>query len=291
MNSKLIAIVGETATGKSKLAMETAKQFNGEIINADSWQIYKHMDIGTAKPSKEDRAQMPHHLIDIANPDEDFNAAIYKNKAQLAIKDILNRGKLPIIVGGTGLYVDSVLFDYSFAPKGDLAARQELNNKTIDQLIDIATNKNISLLGIDTRNKRRLVRLIESNGFIPQKKSIRSNTLIIGTKTESRSKLRTNIEYRVETMFRHGLRREVDELAQHYNWDVEAMKGIGYREFKDYYEDNQSISETKRKIVKSTLDLAKRQRTWFKKNMDIKWVQSIDEGLELANDFINHKTT
>ncbi|MEX0934678.1 MAG: tRNA (adenosine(37)-N6)-dimethylallyltransferase MiaA, partial [Candidatus Saccharimonadales bacterium] len=218
-NLKLIAIVGETATGKSKLAMEIAKRFDGEIINADSWQVYRYMDIGTAKPSKKDRDEIPHHLIDIADPDEDFNAAIYKNRAELAIEDILSRGRLPIIVGGTGLYIDSVLFDYSFAPRGDSADREKLNSKTIDELIAIVSSKGISLQGIDIRNKRRLVRLIESNGFVPQKNPMRSNALIIGTKAESRAKLRANIESRVENMFKNGLRHEVDELVSSYGWD------------------------------------------------------------------------
>ncbi len=287
----LIAIVGETATGKSALALEIAKRFDGEIVNADSWQIYKGMDVGTAKPDQQERSEVKHHLIDVVNPDEDFNAAMYKKLAAKAIDDIASRGKLPILVGGTGLYVDSVLFDYSFAPIGSRKKREELNQKTIPELLDIIKQQDLDLVGIDTRNKRRLVRLIESGGERPEAKEIRDNTLVIGTRTSSRAKLRDNIERRVEVMFKKGLRKEVAELVEKYDFSTEAMKGIGYREFEAHYKQGQSISEVKRRIVKSTLELAKRQRTWFKRNQQIVWVESVDEGVKIASKFLQAKLT
>lgn len=277
----LIAVVGETASGKSHIAMELARKFNGEIINADSWQIYRGMDIGTAKPSAQEREEIPHHLFDIVDPDEDFNAAVYKRYAQATIKEVIERGKLPILVGGTGLYVDGVLFDYSFMPPGSKEVRSELNKSTIPELLKIIDRESYSLVGIDIRNKRRLIRLIENEGREPEKKELRADTLVIGVKI-SRTQLRKNIEKRVEAMFRRGLKKEVEELANRYGWDKEAMKGIGYRELRPYFEGSQSNQETKRKIIRSTLELAKRQRTWFKRNRHIYWVETADEAIDIA---------
>lgn len=283
--SKLITIVGETASGKSGIAAEIAREFDGEIINADSWQIYKGMDVGTAKPSKRERKEIPHHLVDIVEPDEEFTAAVYKRMAAQAIDDITSRGKLPVIAGGTGLYVDGVLFDYSFAPQGGEGQREALRQKTVSELLELIDQRGIDRTGIDVRNKRRLMRLLETGGVKPERSDLRSNTLVLGV-TISRNKLRENIEKRTETMFRAGLKHEVRELADRYGWNVEAMKGIGYREFKPYFEGQQSLAETKRKITKNTLELAKKQRTWFKRNRYIQWMESPDEAVRMAGQFL-----
>lgn len=285
-NLKLVTVVGETASGKSSIAMELARQFDGEIINADSWQIYKGMDIGTAKPSEQERKEIPHHLIDIVEPDEEFTAAVYKRMAIEAIEDIASRGKLPIMVGGTGLYIDGVLFDYSFAPPGAAGEREQWQAMTIPELLGKIHQKGYSLAGIDTRNKRRLIRLLENRGQEPTSSDLRANTLVIGVQPSSRAQLRRNIERRVEKMFRAGLKHEVRELAEKYGWEAEAMKGIGYREFRPYFEGQQSLAETKRKITKNTLELAKKQRTWFKRNRHIHWVQDLEAARQLAESFI-----
>lgn len=287
----LIAIVGETATGKSTLAMRIAERFNGEIINADSWQVYRGMDIGTAKPTPKQQAKIPHHLVDIINPDEDFTAAAYQRLALRTIDTITSNNRLPILVGGTGLYIDSVLFNYSFAPEGASGQRQQLNQRTIPELIDMIKQQNISLQGIDTRNKRRLVRLLETGGRRPSKSLLRPNTLVIGLQAENRGELRHNIEKRVEVMFRRGLKHEVRELVNLYGWDVEAMKGIGYREFKPYFAGEQSLVKTKQKIVKNTLKLAKKQRTWFKRNRHIQWFSNLNSALETVGVFINEPSS
>lgn len=282
----LVAVVGETASGKSNIAMELARQFDGEIINADSWQVYQDMDIGTAKPSEQEREEMPHHLIDIVEPDEEFTAAVYKRMAVEAIEEISSRGKLPIMVGGTGLYIDGVLFDYSFAPPGESGQREELQQRTIPELLEMIQQKGLDMTGIDTRNKRRLMRLLETGGAQPEQSQLRPNTLVLGVSI-SRAKLRENIEKRTEAMFRAGLKHEVRELAEQYGWEIEAMKGIGYREFKPYFEGEQSLAETKRKITKSTLNtLAKKQRTWFKRNRQIVWVESAEEAADAVGQFI-----
>lgn len=281
----LIAVVGETASGKSSVAMELGKRFGGEIVNADSWQIYKGMDVGTAKPSKTDQEEVTHHLLDVVEPDEDFTAAIYKRMAVEAIDKIDARGRVPIMVGGTGLYIDGVLFDYSFLPPGNPYDRERWQSMEIAELINEINNRGYSLDGIDTRNKRRLVRLLENEGREPSRSDLRENTCVVGIYT-SRTKLRSNIEQRVEQMFRAGLRHEVRELAEQYGWEAEAMKGIGYKEFYEYFYGTQSMTETKRKIVKNTLELAKRQRTWFKRNRAIIWVTSTNEAIDEVEQFL-----
>ena len=281
----LVAIVGQTASGKSSVAAEVARQFSGEIINADSWQIYTGMDVGTAKPSQQEREEIPHHLIDIVEPGEEFTAAVYKRMALEAIEDIASRGKLPILVGGTGLYIDGVLFDYSFAPQGYPGQREALREKSIPELLELIQQRGIDLSGIDTRNKRRLMRLLETGGAKPQQSDLRANTLVLGV-TTSRNQLRENIEKRTEVMFRAGLKHEVRELAERYGWQVEAMKGIGYREFKPYFDGGQSLAETKRRITKNTLELAKKQRTWFKRNRHIRWIESAEEAKASLRQFV-----
>jgi tRNA dimethylallyltransferase len=283
----LITIVGQTASGKSSIAGEIAREFGGEIVNADSWQIYKGMDVGTAKPSQRERQEIPHHLIDIVEPDAEFTAAVYKRMALEAIEDITSRGKTAIMVGGTGLYIDGVLFDYSFAPQGYPGQREVLREKSIPELLELIKQRGIDLTGIDTRNKRRLMRLLETGGAKPQQSDLRANTLVLGV-TTSPGQLRENIEKRSEAMFRAGLKHEVRELAERYGWEVEAMKGIGYREFKPYFEGEQSLAETKRQITKHTLELAKKQRTWFKRNRHIQWVESSKEARVLICGFLEN---
>ncbi|HIA92352.1 TPA: tRNA (adenosine(37)-N6)-dimethylallyltransferase MiaA [Candidatus Saccharibacteria bacterium] len=282
----LIVIVGETASGKSGLALELAGLFDGEIVNADAWNVYTEMNIGTAKPSDVERSTIKHHIIDIKNPNDDYTVAEFKTDALESIKDISSRGKLPIMVGGNGLYVDSVLFDYSFLPPGEPGERERLNKMSIEELLQIIELKKYSLVGIDIRNKRRLVRLIENKGKLPEKKDMRKDTLVIGLRI-SRTKLRNNIENRVEEMFRRGLRKEVDALVAKYGWEPEAMKGIGYYEFKQYYQGEQSMTKTKQRIVSSTLKLAKRQRTWFKKNQNIEWIEHKEQAFEKVRSFLN----
>ncbi|MEX0749121.1 MAG: tRNA (adenosine(37)-N6)-dimethylallyltransferase MiaA [Candidatus Saccharimonadales bacterium] len=283
---KLVAIVGETASGKSAIALELARRHNGEIINADSWQVYREMDIGTAKPSSVEQSEVPHHLIDIVAPDQDFTAAVYKELAQTAISEVVERGKLPILVGGTGLYIDCVLFDYSFMPPGKAGERASLQAKSIPELLKQIEVAGYDLTAVDIRNKRRLIRLIETRGQTPKRTPLRKNTLVVGVHIP-RAQLRKNIESRVEVMLRRGLKHEVRELAEKYGWEVEAMRGIGYREWQAYFESNQSNQETRRRIIKATLDLAKRQRTWFKRNRDIIWVSEVDEADRFVEKFLD----
>jgi tRNA dimethylallyltransferase len=277
----LVVIVGETASGKSDLAIRLATKLNGEIINADSWTVRKEVNIGTAKPTAEERTRIPHYLIDVAEPCGDFTAADFKRLANQAIEDILSRGRVPIMVGGTGLYIDSVIYDFGFLPAGDRGERESMNKLTVEELIVLAKQQELDLSRIDTRNKRRVIRLIETGGAAPARKEMRLNTLIIGIRTD-KAQLAERIKERVDEMIKKGLEREVRGLANKYGWDCEALKGIGYAEWREFFEGGQNLEETKKRIISSSLNLAKRQRTWFKRNSDIKWFNSADQ----AYDFI-----
>jgi tRNA dimethylallyltransferase len=282
----MIVVVGETASGKSSLAMNIAQRFNGEIICADSWTIYKKMNIGTAKPSLAEREAVPHHMLNLVNPDEPFTVVDFKELAIKKIQQISLRDVLPVMVGGNGLYVDSVLFDYSFLPKGTTKERNRLNQHSLEELLNIAKEKNIDLAGIDIKNKRRLIRALETKGQKPDRsESMRDNTLVVGIK-RSKQEMRSRIEDRVDGMFAKGLIHEVNDLLDEYDWEDEAMKGIGYREFEPFINKDISKNELKRRIVRSTVNLAKRQRTWFKKNLQIKWSTSEDEAIKFVESFL-----
>ncbi|HEX4773933.1 MAG TPA: tRNA (adenosine(37)-N6)-dimethylallyltransferase MiaA [Candidatus Saccharimonadales bacterium] len=270
---KLVCIVGETASGKTEMALRLAKQFNGEIICADSWTVRREANIGTAKPTTEERTMVPHHLLDIVRPDEDFTAAVFKDLANRAIEDISKRGKLPVMVGGTGLYVDAVLYDYSFLPAGDRDEREKLNSMSISELLQTIDKLELDPGDVDVRNKRRLIRLIETNGAWPTRQKLRPNTLILGLRLD-REELRQRIERRVDAMLAAGLEDEVRQLVERYGWDCEALKGVGYAQWRGHLEGQETIEEAHQKIIKATLDLAKRQRTWFKRNKSIQWVST-----------------
>lgn len=283
-NPPLLVIVGETASGKSALAVELAQQLDGEIICADSWTVRREVSIGTAKPSAEQCAAVPHHLLDIVGPCEDFTAAVFKRLANEKISEIHSRGKLPIMVGGTGLYIEGVVFDFNFLPAGDRKDREALSVMTNDQLLQKIADAGLELGGVDTRNKRRLIRLLETNGAEQTRQPLRGNTIMIGLRTD-REVLNERITNRVDAMLAAGLEREVDQLQQRYGWDCEALKGVGYSQWKDYFLGQRSAEElalTRLRIIKATQELAKRQRTWFKRNKSIHWYDTPVEGSQIV---------
>jgi tRNA dimethylallyltransferase len=294
----LIVVVGETASGKSSLALALAEKFNGELISADSWTVYKEFDVGTAKPSAEELVRVPHHLLDVADPEKGFNAVEFQRLARAAIEDIQARGKLPILVGGTGLYVDSILFDYQFLPATDPELRSVLETMTLSDLQQKVHEMTLNTIGIDLKNKRRVIRLIENSGERPAKNTPRSSTLIIGIQVD-RELLRERVTARVDGMLQAGLEQEVRTLAKKYGWDAEPMKGIGYREWQPRFEgyqnqagqkEYQGLEQTRERIVAATMGLAKRQRTWFKRNDRIHWVQgsnTLAESVDLVTTFLD----
>lgn len=249
----LIAVVGPTASGKTALAIELAKMFDGEIICADSRTVYKGLDIGTAKPTLAERRAIKHHLLDVVEPDEKFTVADFKKLATEAVRKITDQQRLPILTGGSGLYVDSFLFDYQFSR------------------IDSERNP---------QNPRHLAE------HVPQRKSkLRENTCIIGLQVP-RDDLRHRISSRVEQMVASGLVEEVDRLKRKYSHS-KALDAPGYKAIANYLEGHISLDEAKALFIRNDMNLAKRQITWFKRNKSIHWVNNREEAVEIATTFLN----
>lgn len=269
MHKPLITIVGPTASGKSALAVEIAKAYNGEIICADSRTIYKGMDIGTAKPTDAVRAVVPHHLLDIVAPDETFTAAEFKRRAEEVLDDIWRRGKIPILVGGSGLYIDAILFDYAFGPLADPIQRAALQSYSIEELHALCVDRNIALPK-NSKNKRHIVRAIETGGILQQPKKLRSNTIVVGI-TIDKEELLSRMTQRTKEMLAQGVVEEAKALAARYGWESEALTGNVYRILQHYVVSGRPAELAIPEIVASDARLAKRQLTWFKRNPYIIW--------------------
>jgi tRNA dimethylallyltransferase len=267
--TKLVAIVGPTGSGKSALAMEVARRHNGEIICADSRTVYKGMDIGTAKPTHEEQAEIPHHLLDVVEPGETFTAVDFKVRAFKAINEINSRGNLPIVVGGTGLYIDALLFDYKFGSTADPDIRRELLEKSVEELQNLCRENDIEIPS-NQQNKRHLVRAIELGGLLNHKKKLRKDTIIVGITIE-RSDLRERITSRAQSMVTAGIVKEVKSLSQQYGWENEAMTGNIYKVFREVVKGTKDIHQALEEVIRSDMRLAKRQGTWFKRNPHIYW--------------------
>lgn len=276
-NAPLVVIVGETASGKSALALELARQFNGEIIAADSRTVYRGMDIGTAKPTKEEQAIVSHHMIDIANPDHSINVAEYKRLALEAIDDITSRGKPPFLVGGTGLYVDAVIFDFKFSGTEASPERAKWESLSVEELQAKLTDLAIPL-PINDRNPRHLIRQLETGGVSAERSSLRPKTLVLGMQTD-KDESEKRVVARIDKMFERGLEAEVQQLVTQYGW-VPAFQTIGYQEFRPYFEGQVSIEDVYAAIVRATLQYAKRQRTWFKRNPSIIYISEKEEAVD-----------
>ncbi len=280
--NKLIAIIGPTGIGKTRLAIHLAQKFNGEIVNADSRQIYRFMDIGTAKPTKEEQSLVPHHLIDIINPDKDFSLVTYQQLAYKAISDIQERGKLPFLVGGTGQYIWAILEGWS-VPKvppdpeyrKKLERRAEVDGDSLYkelQIIDPAGAEKI-----DPHNIRRVVRALEVSKNKPFSQSIGKNPppfsySIIGL-TMERKDLYRQVDARVDEMIKKGFVDEVKQLIEiGYSLTLPSMSSIGYREIGLYLQGKITLDEALYKIKTGTHRFIRHQYTWFKlKDERIKW--------------------
>lgn len=300
MKPKLIVILGPTASGKSEWAIKLAKKFNGEIISADSRQIYRGMDIGTAKPF--DRGGVPHHLIDNVNPEEEFTVAQYKKMAIEKIKEIQSQGKIPFLVGGTGLYIQAVV-DNLEIPKvvPSQALRRKLEEKSTEELFeDLKRLDPKTAQIIDRKNKRRLIRALEVKilsgiSFVSAKKIGEPlfDTLQIGIKI-SREKLYKNIDKRVEEQIEQGLESEVSNIYEELSkkmpeekiWQLPSMSGICYQEFKEYLEGKIDLPEVIKLIQLHCRQYARRQLTWFKRDKRIHWVKNLEETEKLISEFL-----
>lgn len=285
MKKTVVIITGPTASGKTGLSIELAKKFGGEIISADSRAIFKDIDIASAKPSMDERRGVVHWGFDLVSPGERFTVADFKNYAYLKFDEILSRGKIPFLVGGTGLYIDSVLFDYQFGGEVDDDLRKSLSSKTIEELQD-----KIRELGADlpenSKNKRYLIRAIEK-AISKQIERIKNNNtydyIVVGITTE-RNKLRERIFSRNEQFFKSGIIEEAIKNGEKYGWDSEAMTANAYPLIRKYLDGGLSKEELIEKMSIRDWRLAKRQITFMKRNNLIKWLT-----LAEAEQFISSK--
>ena len=274
---RLVAIVGPTGIGKTRLALTLAKKFHGEIISADSRQVYRYMDIGTAKPTPEELASVPHHLIDVVNPDEEFNLAIFQQKTYEAIENINNRGKLPFLVGGTGLYVKAIIEGFKppgIPPDENFRYNIEKNadDKTIDDLYaDLAAQDPDAAAKIDRRNVRRLIRALEVHAKagkafsqLGTKEPPAFDTFIIGLTTD-RAELYRIVDRRVDEMFVRGFVQEVEDLLKRgYDFNLPSLSGIGYRQVGQILRGEITLETAKQKMKTETHRFIRHQYAWFR---------------------------
>lgn len=282
----LVAITGPTASGKTSLAVDLAEIYGGEIICADSRSVYKGMDIGTAKPNEQDLSRVVHWGLDLVNPDESFSAASFKDYAIKMISDIRSRGKIPFLVGGTGLYIDSIIFDYQFGGVVDQKKREKLNNMTIDQLHKYCIDNNIEIPE-NRLNKRYVIRNIERNGSgdLRREKPI-DNTIIVAITTE-KDILRSRIEQRIDQLFKDGVIKEAEVLGNKYGWCGESFTGNVYPLARLYLQNAITLEDMRSKLITLDRQLAKRQLTWMKRNPFIKWGTIEELRLYLSDQLAN----
>ncbi len=289
---KVIVICGPTASGKTALGVELAKKINSEIISCDSMQIYKDMNIGTAKPTKQEMQRIKHYLIDIISPNERFSVADYKLEAKKAIKEILNKGKTPIIVGGTGLYLNSLIYEIEY-PKieFDEKYRKELEERVkkegLKTLYEEATKiDEEATKKISPNDEKRILRILEiykatgKNKTYQEKESrkkeVEYNYIVYGLNWD-RQVLYDRINKRVDIMIKDGLIQEVEDILKKYKEFPTAMQGLGYKEVVEYLKKEITKEEMIEKIKMETRRYAKRQLTWFRANKQIIWLEGKEE--------------
>ena len=271
----VIAIVGPTASGKTGLAIKLAQRYGGEIICADSRTIYKDMNIGTAKPTATEQALVPHWGVDLVAPGERFTAVDFKRYAEQKIDEIRSRGRIPFLVGGTGLYVDAVLFNYQFGGDVDTKHRATLEDMTLEQLYKHCRSNNITLPE-NHLNKRYVIRAIERAGQTTSRNNEPiSTSIIVGIATE-KDVLRSRITERIEQLFDDGVVAEATMLGKKYGWESAAMTGNIYPLIHDYLEKKISYDELVEKSATTDWRLAKRQLTWLRRNPFIHWLSLAD---------------
>lgn len=298
---KIITVVGPTASGKTALGIALAKEFEGEIISADSRQIYRGMDIGTAKPSPEEFSAVPHHLINIKSPNEDYTVAEYKTDAIAAINDVLKRGKLPILVGGTGLYIKTVLENLDI-PKTQTnpELRAQIEQEIADDGLAAVFKKLVKLdpeaaYVVDPKNPRRVVRALEvaittGEPFTAQRKKHDPlfDPLVLGINPPAEI-LRERIDQRVDAMMYDGLVEETAILTKEYGQSPVAFDAIGYREIIAFLNGTLTQSEAAAAIKMNTWHYAKRQMTWFKKDKTIHWIENKREAECIVRIFLTER--
>ena len=292
-HKKLLVIVGPNASGKSDLAVKLAKKFNGEVVSADSRQVYKGMDIGTGKITKEEMQGIPHYLLDVASPKRKFSVAQYQKKTIEAIKKIQRKGKLPILCGGTGFYVQAVVDGLVFPKvKPDWKLRKTLEQKSAKELYEYLKKLDPERAKtIEKDNKRRLVRAIEivlkTGKPVPKlKKQKLFDVLMIGIKRD-KEELKERIRKRLLKRLKQGMIEEVKKLKESgLSWKRLEEFGLEYRWIARYLQGKIGYQEMIEKLQKDIEDFAKRQLTWFKRDKRIHWIKSFKEAKELVEEFI-----
>ena len=293
-HNKLIVILGPTASGKSELSVKLAKKFHSEIVSADSRQIYQEMDIGTAKVTKKEMDNIPHYMINIVKPNQEFTLAQFKQKAIKIIKDIQKRGKIPFLVGGTGLYIQSIVDNLDIPDvKPDKKLRDKLEKLSNQELLSQLKKLDpITAKSIDFHNKRRLIRalevcLITKKPFSKQKKKgkILFDVLQIGMNPDKKT-LEQRISQRADKMIKKGLIKEVEKILEKYKISLPSLNSIGYTEIIQYLRNEIPLNQAKDLINRHSLQYAKRQITWFKRDKRIHWIQNQNQAEKLIKNFI-----
>lgn len=290
--AKVIVICGPTASGKTALSIEVAKKINGEIISCDSMQIYKDMNIGTAKPTKEEMGEIKHYLIDYVLPTERYSVAEYKKDAKKAIKEVIEKGKTPIIVGGTGLYVDSLIYEIEYPEiKFDEEYRKKLEKEVEEEGLEKLYEKAkkidpIAIQKISKTDKKRIQRVLEiyhatgktktEQEIISRQKEPEYAYKVYGLLWD-RQKLYDRINLRVDIMIEQGLIEEVKTILKKYSEFPTSMQGLGYKEVVQYLNKEITKEEMIEKIKQETRRYAKRQMTWFRKNKQTIWLNAEDK--------------
>lgn len=287
--NKLIVILGPTASGKTALAHSLASVFDGEIINADSRQMYKKLTVGTAKPNYKD-SPIPYHLFDIVEPNQEFSVADYKKLAIAAIEDIHKRQRLPFLVGGSGLYIQAIVDNLELP---EVPAQKELRTmleqKNEEELLEMLKERDLKAAQIiDSANKRRLIRALEvimttGKPFSSQLKKgpVLFDTLQLALDIPKKQ-LFKNIEKRTQEMIDQGLEQEIRRLVEAYGWNNLLLSTIGYKE----WQGNRKIEEIKKEITKNTKLLVKKQYTWFLKQEGIHWIRDRKEAQNIVKNFL-----
>ncbi|HEN9458386.1 TPA: tRNA (adenosine(37)-N6)-dimethylallyltransferase MiaA [Streptococcus agalactiae] len=292
---KLIAVVGPTAVGKTALGIELAKTFNGEIISGDSQQVYQKLDIGTAKASKEEQEQAYHHLIDVREVNENYSVYDFVKEAKVAIDTIISKGKIPIIVGGTGLYLQSLFEGYHLGGEVNqetlMAYREKLESLSDEDLFEKLTEQSIIIPQV---NRRRAIRALELAKFGNNLQNSESpyDVLLIGL-NDDRQVLYDRINRRVDLMMDNGLLDEAKWLYDNYP-SVQASKGIGYKELFPYFSKQIPLAEAVDKLKQNTRRFAKRQLTWFRNRMNVEFIMVGEENYQQkikrkVSDFLSSK--
>ena len=289
---KVIVICGPTASGKTALSIELAKKIDGEIISCDSMQIYKDMNIGTAKVAKEEMQGIRHYMIDFVSPDTRYSVADYKNDAEKAIETIINKGKIPIIVGGTGLYVDSLIYGIEYPEiKFDEEYRKRLEKEADEKGLEFLYNKakeidKQAMQKISPNDKKRIIRVLEiyhATGKTKTEQEIESRKKEIKYEYKvfainmNREKLYERINIRVDKMIENGLIEEVENLKKKYDHFPTSMQGLGYKEVVEYLQNQITRDEMIEKIKQESRRYAKRQLTWFRKNKETIWIDGLEK--------------